>query len=355
MATEIGAAASRFRLESHNHDGKYLTSLPYRNLQGEWMLGAQGHSLRGEIPYRGYAQVTPSNFYAGKHEVWLYDSLVSATDPIFAGPVWDATASSSGGTINFSAQCPLSHLAKQRYRQYKLYTSARPTTVMADLITYMNSIRATNIISTIAVANASTVATIQFLAADRLKLSEMLDNVAQLADGTDYYFTNVSGKHTLNLYGGYIKPSSSKMFALEYGGSMDGYSVQYNAQTIAADFEVIASNGLIGRATDTTKYTEYDFQYMDADTSELDNTADLNTAAAAKLKDTKNTKVIPSMVTRKLIPWKDFTFGDQFTVSVNDWYVNLQQLIRVTGWQLTIGQGDKTTTVLYTKDTDAVS
>src|SRR5882757_9309864 len=96
MSAPIGYGSERFRLESHRHDGTFVAALPYRNIQSESFMGSQGCSLRGDIPFRGYSQVTPANLYAGIHELYLFDLAYSMQFPVFAGPIWDATPTSDG-------------------------------------------------------------------------------------------------------------------------------------------------------------------------------------------------------------------------------------------------------------------
>lgn len=355
MPAPIGTSASRFRLESHDHDGNFVAALPYQNLQGEWLLNAAGSQLRGQIPYRNYAQVTTANLYTGKHELWLYDSLVSTINPIFAGPVWDITAGSDTGTLSFSAQDALSYLAKRLLKAFRGFSAQRNDQMISNLITYVNSQRAMNLIAAVQTTSGQT-SSQTYLASDRNQISDLLDSISQLDDKCDYFVRTdgQSKQHTLNIYGGQIIPTA-KTYALDYGGNLDGYSTQYLGTGLANDFDIIGANGLIGNASAGAKQTEYDALYQEVDSSDQVTTVSLNNSAATALKDKKSTKVIPTLVTRKLVPIKDFDFGSQFLVSINDWYVQVVQTIRTTGWQLTVSQGDQTTTVIYTKDTEGVT
>jgi len=349
---QIGSVDARFRLESHDHTGAYITSLPYRNLQGEWMLNDAGCQLRGEIPYRGFSNVTQANFYPAKHEVWLFDNKYSTTDPIFAGPVWDVTASSSSGTINFSSQDALSYLAKRRLRVSKNYNTMSPPDMMADLISYVVAQYSTNIAADVQQYGTGTDSQ-SFLSADRNKINDLLAALSTLRDKTDYYFRTLNGVHRLQLYGGQLK-SRFATALLEYGGRLDGYSLQINAQTICNLYDAIGQSGLISSASDTAKQTEYGQLYCDADLVDQSISTSLAATAAAALKDIKSAKVLPSIVTRKLTPMVDFDFGSQFQIVVDDGWAQVNQTIRAIGWQLTIGQGDKTTTVIYSKDNEGV-
>lgn len=353
MSAPLGSSNSRFTLESHDHAGKFVCQVPYRDLQGEWLLNEQGQNLRGSIPYRNYAQITPANLYAGKHELWLFDKNYSTTDPIFAGPVWDITAGSDAGTLNFSAQDPLSYLTKRLLKTFKSYSGQRSDQMMNNLITYVNSQRTMNLIASVVSTSAQTSSQV-FLSSERNRISDLLESISNLNDSCDYYIRCINGQHTMFIYGGQIIPSA-KTFALEYGGTLDGYSVQYMGTTLANDVDFIGTNGLIGNAVAAGKQTEYDALYQTVDTADQNITSALNQTANQRLRKYKSTKIIPTLVTRKLLPFIDFDFGSQFTVSINDWYVQVSQLIRVHGWQHTISQGDTSTIVIYTTDTASVT
>lgn len=341
----ISSSDARFTLETRDHNGQFVASMPYRNTQMEAFLGSQGSNFRCEIPYRSYKQVTPANLYPGIHELWFWDKEVPE-QPLFAGPLWDATPSSDSGVISVSANDYLSYLAKRALKVNRTFANAEPASMMKNLIDYTNGVYPTNILPFVA-STSSGLATVTYKATDRGMISDLIDGISAMGSGVDYYMTG----QQLNLYGGRKKPSPGVQ-ALEYGGALSGYSVQYNAQSIANDYDMIGSDGTIGNAVNTTLRNSYDMLYQEEDSgSDLTALASLNTAAASALKGTQATQVIPSIVTKKLSPLVDFDRGDQFAIVINDEYVQYNGLIRVVGWQLTVGQGDQFTVVIYTKDT----
>jgi hypothetical protein len=256
--------------------------------------------------------------------------------------------------LNFSAQDPLSYLAKRLLKAFKAYSSQRTDQMIVDLVAYANTQRTMNLITQVMAASGQT-STQTYLGSDRSRLADLIDSITKLNDKCDYYVRNVNGQHVLYIYGGQIKPAASKSFALEYGGNMNGYSVQYMASTLGNDVDFIGANGLIGNASSPTKQTEYDALYQTVEDSDQVVTSALINSSTQQLKDTKSTKVIPTLVTKTKTPIKDFDYGDQFTVAIDDWYVQVNQTGRVVGWQLTVGEGDDTTTVIYTKDTEGVT
>jgi hypothetical protein len=351
MPAPVGRPDGRYHFETHDHEGQLLAYLPYRNAQGEFMLGLNGAQMRVDVPYRGYGYLSYDTLYPGKHELWIYDTKLQMY--IFQGPIWSATPSSSTGAISVSAQDALSYLAKRLIITYKQYESPdKPEDVLAALLADVNGYWLINSMNSSSIMRngSKAIDLIVYKSYELNKVSDLFTSVSAMGDGVEFYVRN----GTLWLYGGGIQ-GDKKPLSMEYGGNMDGHSVEFNAQTIANADRFVGDNGRVGYAGNDDKKTEYDMLYQDVTTgSDLTSTTDLANAAATDLKNKQDTLIVPTMVTRKLTPMKDFDFGTNFLVYVNDWYVQLSKVIRTIGWQLTITGGDKTTTVIYSKDSDTV-
>lgn len=356
MVSPVGSAFGRFQLESHDHAGNFVAALPYQNIQCESFMNDQGHSLRCSIPYKGYKQVVPENLYPGQHELWLYDLKYSPTLPVWAGPLWAATPSSGTGVISVSAQDPLSYTAKRISKTDYAFVGAQPADIIARFIDDMNNDWGMNV-SHVKDSSNFTGVDISFPAISRSKYADLIKQVAALADGTDYYTRPGTTGSVFHIAGGQKIPSAPLPKALEYGGNLANYSFQYNAQTLSNDEDILGQDSLIGNATDTVAEAAYDMLYQTATSgSQLDDQTSLDNAAALQLAVDKNTQVIPSITVKgqAFTPIKDFDFGDQFLLVVNDEYVQYNGLIRVVGWQITISQGDSITTVIYPNDLSSV-
>lgn len=348
-------AGARFRVEIHNKDATYVMTVPYRNIQMEAFLGDRGAQLRCEIPFRGFPFITQAKLYSGIHELWLFDKYYqSGSVPIFAGPIWDITVNSGGGVLSLAAQDALSYLAKRVLKTAKSYAAQQPADMMSDLLTYTSGIRALLMTANKQTSNAATV-TVSYQAAARLLILDLFKSIAAMGDGVDYYCRHDGTTNQLMLYGGLKKPTKLTR-QLSYGGQMASYSLQYNASSISNDEDLVSSTGLIGNAVDAAKQATYNALYQKVTTgSDLQTTASLNTAAAVLLANDNDTLIVPTFTVKALTPLVDFDFGDQFNLYINDEYAQYTGTIRVTGWQLTIGQGDQTTAVIYTNDIGTLS
>jgi len=328
-----------------------MAQVPYRNLQGETFL-RKSHQIRGEIPFREYLNILPASVYPGKHELWLIDQVT--LNVLFAGPMIDGTAGSDSGVISFSCQDPQAYLAKRFLKTTKTYVAQQGADIMVDLIAYVNSIRSTNIATNKVSSNATT-ANVVYTAASRQAIVDLIADAAGYGDGTDYYFRSSGTTHTLNLYGGLLRPTVNPR-AWEYGGVLQSYSLQINGAAIANDVDVVGSNGLVGNATDATSISNNNALYQDVITgSNLTAQTDLTNAAALQLKSSKNVLQVPSVVVKDLVPMKDFDLGDQFQVVIDDGWAQFNQVVRIVGWQMTVGQGDNITTVVYINNLDEVT
>lgn len=351
MATPpIALGSSRFELAAYDHNGEITAVVPYNNIQGESFLN-KPHQLRCNIPYRAYSWLTPETLYPGMHELFLFDN--EAPNPLFAGPIWTAIADSSSGVLNVSAQCPLSYLAKRTVQSDRVFTAEAPANIIADLITYVNAQRATNIGSFVATVNASVMSQ-TWKGVDSDTILDIITNLLTMLDGTDIFSRSVVGGHTINIYGGKLNPTVSPR-AWEYGGVLKQFTLQVDASTITNDYKFYGSNGLFGAASNPTKQAEYDALYSTADrNSDLVNQAALTASATTNLQGLVDPSQLPTIVVKDKFPQVDFDFGDQFTIAINDGWAQYNDLIRIVGWQYTIGQQDNVTTNIYTNDTSEV-
>jgi hypothetical protein len=358
-----GVSGSRYTLFSADHTGKIITEFPYRNMQITNMMGAQGFTMTCEIPYRGSRRISYANLYPGIHDLVAYDNLNNIV--VFAGPLWDATASSSTGVISVSAQDPLTYLAKRLLKTTKVYVGQAPTAIVSDLFTYMNSVRSTNMNVSIQSANSGTV-TVTYQARDRNKISDLIQALSLMDNGFDYYFScdiGLTVQYNLLVYGGLITPSNAPIPvgpSLATGAGLMGYSLQLNAQTLTNDIDEIASDqSNIQNATDATNVTTYNALYQSAETNDVTTPTALTTIANKRIKALSTTDQNPTMVVKSSLvsgtPGVDFDMGSQLQVVINDDWAQYYGTARVVGYQITPGQGDGTSVVIYQQDLSAVS
>lgn len=120
--------AATYVLESRTKSGNFLATLPYRNLQGEFWRN-KADQIRFEVPLSHQA-ITRSTFYPAQHEIWGYRNGIK----IFAGPLWDVTASSDNKVLSCSAEGLESYLEGRRLDAPVTYTNSYRESIINDLV-----------------------------------------------------------------------------------------------------------------------------------------------------------------------------------------------------------------------------
>lgn len=363
---------TRFSLDVVHPGLGYICSLPYNNIQGEWKMSSDGGNLRFSVPYRDNAWLTPDMLQPGEHWIMLTDNSMDPANNIrFYGPLWDATASSSEGTLSCGASDIMSVLKKRIVRTVFWadikYTSTKPENIISDILANripgQGSVFFGSSDLTGHVAQNGSIA----LAKVSIKKDEMpvafdeIQQLASLGDGVDY-FTKWAGSGssavpTIELYGGRINPATTK-FTLEYGSApskgkypkLDGYALGINAESIINLSFVLGKNGLRSSQVSTFLPTNFAGGYYSED---LTTQAEVDAYATQLVKNTISFN--PQVTIKGLDPFIDFTFGDKVHLVIDDYWASYDNTARIVGWQTTIGRHDQVTNVLYLNNLDLVS
>lgn len=362
---------SRFRVDVTDFDNNYICSLPYQNMQGEWKLGIDNENVRFEVPYKVNQWLTPEMLVPGKHMIFLYDKLLPSANPIrFAGPLWDVTASSGGGTLNCSASGLLSLYKKRLFRFTQTYTG-KPEEAILNVLTVINAVYrmfGTGVLGSIITAGTKNLTALLMHSEDNVIVFDLLKDICEMGDGIDL-FTKWTGfdstaSAVIQLYGGRIKPVAPVLF-LEYGArpskdnlpGLSSYSLTKTAQPIANSSYVISSTSLAGNAQDIAARAEYGQLYEESEqgTVGLNSQIDTDARATLNLKKAPKAVIIPQLVLKGLDPLIDFTYGDQVQVTIDDGWASYDGIVRVVGWQSTIGRHDQMTNVVYLNGLSEVS
>jgi hypothetical protein len=349
----------RFRVEIRDHNRAYVRTLPYRNLQGEWFIGPQGAQIRFDSTYREIG-LTASQFEVGKHEIWLWDSMIPGY-PIFQGPATLATADTTDGSLNIQASDYLWYFGKRLLLETEYYTG-KPENAMSDLLTFTNGRRDTGVVASIEQAGTQDIAAL-LQSGDMQSIADAWDDVSQMGDGVDYYIRGdgaTAGDPILHLWGAYKKPTP-KPIKIEYpGGALESATYEQQGSGLG-NFVVIIGSGAgftnYGTAVNATKITEYDAQFEIADDASQNTNASLNHQAAVRLKKTQSTLLLPTLVVKSehYNPFVDFDLGDRFTAVISDEWVQYSGPARAIGMQITVGENDEVTTNIYTNDEEEIT
>jgi hypothetical protein len=348
MTVSLGGQG-RFVVEIRDHAAAIVRTIPYANMQCETFLNSQGGNLRFDLPFRG-TELTPSQLQAGKHEIWVWDTLRVTTFPIFAGPVTQITVGSRG-PLAVTCADPLWYFSRRLLLTDKVYTGL-PEAGMADLLAFTNGRRATGISAVTDTASATNISAV-FKSNDFSQIDDLLSQLSDMGDGVDYYVRRdgASFASQLHLFGGRKKPTR-KTIGMTYPGELTSYTYQQIATGLANVIFIVGSGSgyaNYGSATGAAQIAAYNAQYEKSESANQNSNTTLNKQAATRLKATADIIRTPTIVlkTPSWEPWSDFDLGDRFLINVQDEWVQYTNNIRVVGWQASFSN-DEITTVLYT-------
>lgn len=365
---------SRFRLEVTDFDGNYVCTLPYRDLQGEWKMGMDGENIRFIVPYRANPWLTPELLEPGKHMIFLYDRLMvtpTQTSAIrFGGPLWDVTASSKEGTLNCSASGLLSLYKKRLLKANKTYTG-KPEAAIQDLLAYTNTIKrmyGISVLGVIAQASATNLSSVAYLATKQGVIHDLVSEICNMGGGVDLFVkwtgNDLTAAATVQLYGGRIIPAGATIH-LEHGGAsskgvlplLDNYALTKTAQPISNSANVITQTFVAGVSVDAVAQAANDQLYETSEQNVVGITtqADVNARAALNVKKAPYKVDIPQLTLKGLDPFINFTYGDKAQVVIDDGWATYDKIVRIVGWQSSIGRHGQMTNTIFTNDLSEVT
>jgi len=333
-------------MESHSLSGAYLATLPFRNLQGEQFL-TKPDQYRWDLPLH-HPNITRATFFPGKTEMWLWRNGVK----VFAGPVWDATASSQSQTIDCAAEGLESYFDVRRI-------SADVTIVgtLADiawqLIADSQAMTDGNLYITRGTTGSTISSTAKYAAKEGMYI---LDAINDLSASGDFDF-EITADRVFNIT--CPRGESRAPERLEFGGNVTRYSDTLMGKFEANDILVKGPDTWVSQPTiDTAKRSEYGLrQYVDSNTS-LKTQDLLNGYSERILNLRRDPREVPQIGVRSEIvnPLEGHISLGQITrLVIDDGWVQYDQDMRLTGFQVSVEKNASETFVLYLSDLREVS
>lgn len=329
-------------LESRSKAGAYLATLPYRNLQGEFWRN-KADQIRFEVPLYNTG-LTRTNFFPAKTEVWVIRNGAK----VFVGPLWDATPSSDNGTISCAAEGIESYLEGRRIKEDVKYTGARSATAW-DLINgaQTGTDAALGIIQ--GTINTAGNFTIEWMKNDGEYISDAMETLSKGNEGFDW---EIDVNRAFNLY--YPRPAVASRVKLEWPTTIKRYSVQMLGKFEANDVFVKGKDDLRSQPViDTSKRAEYGLRQVTISATDLETLDQANDYGEQVLNLRRDIREIPSVVlnTDLVNPFNgDIWFGQTAPVVISDGWVQYDQVMRLNGFQLSVGKQGNETFNLYMSD-----
>lgn len=330
-----------YTIESRTRDGQYLATLPYSNIQGEFFRN-KPCAIRWNMPFR-HPNVTKDTFFPGKTEIWV----LRDNTKIFTGPVWDANPSSKSKNMTCGAEDVSSYLQRRRVMSDQIVTAGKAQ-IAWSLIQHTQA----QTDGSLGIIQGSLTSTpsiaYQLRATEGQYVWDAINDIVEMAESFDW---DISPDRVFNTYARTIAPSNAR---LEYGGSVTSYGIQTMGKWAANDIYIKGNNTARSQITvDTAKRTEYGLrQWTDSKTA-IKLQSDLNSYAEYQLLRRRDTRYVPNITCRSdaANPFKgDIGVGQTSRVLIDDGWVQIDQDMLVTGFQLTVGKNGNETFGFYMND-----
>lgn len=333
-----------WRLESREMDGTYLAPIKFRNLQGEFYMNRK--QIRFEIPLSS-SRLNYTTFFPRKHEIWGYrnDELV------FAGPLWDVTASSKENKLSCYAAGIESYFDTRLASVVDRAYSNTLGNICWQLINSTQALTNGNVLVTrgLAVPGYAPSMTWKYSWKELATLTDVHNELADSDIGFDW---EITPQRVYNQYWPRIMSNSNTR--LEYGGNVTSFSLQAMGKYEANTVIVKGAEGIVSSwAIDTTKRSEFGLSHYSASETSIKSQALLNAHAAMLLKLRRDARMVPSLTMRSDVinPFAgDIKYGQIAPVVIDHYWAQVNQPMRLMGFQITVGKQGNETFNLYLSD-----
>jgi len=336
---------SLYTIESRDKlTGALITTLPYQNIQCEFMLN-KPEALRFDVQ-RNHEKATRQNFLPGKTEVWLYRGDVL----IFAGPLWQVTGGSEENILHLTANGLLSYL-QYRFIDYdRLFLSTTSGGGIAQFLIEQTQLKGGGDLR-ITYGGATTTALGYRVQVLRREYKPILAQIEELSDnevtGFDYRISPDRVFAATPEFG-HLVPG-----ALEWGVNVSTYTLPIFGSTIRNNIAVHGpgegESQLIGLAHSTPSIDTYGLMEGTEDFGSAGNQSQVNTRAQRVIADRKDPLCTPGLTIhgRPTDFIGQYLPGDTTRIVINNGYDQYDNILRITGYQLTVGANDQEAINVY--------
>ncbi len=320
-----------FRLESRTRDGKWLADLPFRDLQAEFFYNKPS-TLRATLSTTALNQLTKEFIEPARTEVQLWRNNVC----IFTGPLWDLSISSGEGTAKLVCESIESYFSK-RYVKSAANRTGTYGNIMWSFVVDTQAQQFGNLFVTRGSTTGPGAPSGGLQPSIGTYLDEVFDDLSDGARGFDWYISPTRVLHQF-----YPRISNRANVRLDYPGTILKYSVGIQGKSIANDVRCIGKDALLGSpVVDTNSMATYGRMEHVESESGTDNARLLKDKAEEYANRRFKPVQVPQLVLNSATvnPLDgDISYGQIVRVAINDGYVQYDDDMRCTGFQLTVGK-----------------
>lgn len=335
-----------YRMETRTKAGAFKAWIPYANLQGEWFMN-KPDQIRFDVPIH-HPNVSFDTIYPARDEIWLYRNDVV----IFAGPLWDMTASSSDGSWTCSAMGLESYLDHRRI-DWDYNVSMAAADIGWDLISRTQALTDGQLNITKGTVPASPTVPVTHTRAQGEMIFDVIDKLAQSTNGFDWEINSATRQYNCWVPRKDTFAKAGMWFDKDNGGgNLKSYSLQLMGEYAANDVLIHNDDQYAVAISGTNRPIYGLLQYSDADGS-----ATTGTALAASAQFTRNLRQVPKRIPGVVTDGDTYNpfdgdcwYGDRVPVYISDGSVYYNEDMRCIGMQVSVSKHGSETFVIYLND-----
>jgi hypothetical protein len=325
-----------------------METLPFRNLQGEFFLN-KPDQIRWEMPLYD-EHISFFTGFPGLHEIRLIRRSQGFDRTVFCGPLWDYVLSSEMRRISGHAQSLDSYLDVRRVDE-NFKETGDAADVAWNLIQDTQALVNGNLGIVLGLSPTTFNVTVDVKKSEGKYIFDVIDDLSKSDPGFDWQIDSTT--RAFDVW--FPRKDFVSTVDLEYGGNVKKYAMQLMGKYLRNDVLIRGEDAYTG-AVDGTSRTKYGLRhyvdtYMDAVT-----VPQLQARAQLIRSLRREPKKVPSVVVdgdSNANPYEDpnsINTGFRVNLKIKDGPMDFEDVFRVIGWQLTIGQHDKETFVYYLND-----
>jgi len=347
------ATSRLYTVETRTKTGVRVATIPGINLQFEFLLNEPGN-LRFSVPI-DHPKVTRGNIEEGVHEVWIWRRNAL----IYAGPIWQIATNSDRSALTVESQGLLSYFKHRVVDKSMLWNDTTNTGpgIATFLVMWTQDRAHGNLNITVPAGYGGLAANVGTVLGYKSSyrwwerkiiydaINDLGDNVAT---GFDY---EVTPERVFIPY--QPKKGNTLPGLLQYKQHFQSYYLPRYGMSISNDDATIgpgdAEATLIGYAQDWASQVKYGLMQTTNSWGDAKTKAALNARSRTFVNDHKTPTVVPGITIRgDAGPFLgSYTIGDITRVNINNGYDQLDDTIRISGFQLTVGSNDEETINVY--------
>lgn len=347
------ATSRLYAVETRTKTGVRVATIPGNNLQFEFLLNEPGN-CRFSVPI-DHPKVTRNNIEEGVHEVWVWRRNVL----IYAGPIWQIATNSDRSALQVESQGLLSYFKHRVIDKTMLWNDTTNTGPgIATYIVMWTQDRAHGALGiTVPAGYGGLEANIGTILGYKLSYrwwerKKIYDAINDLGDnvttGFDYEVTPE------RVFIPYQPKKGSKLHGLlQYPTHFRSYYIPRYGQSISNDDATIGpgdgESTLIGYASDWASQVKYGLMQSTNSWGDAKTRASLNARSKTYVHDHKTPTAIPLLTLRgDAGPFLGtYSPGDSPHIQISNGYDQYDKVVRINGFQLTVGSNDEETVNVY--------